>query len=132
MSTLSTATSNFSSTVVALVSRRLEEALRASHPHAMAGNYLPAEANIADGYNSLTYVGYSDLAATTTALVEGTAPTDQTLTINIDQATATQLGNTIALTDLAVLQSPHRLIEVGADKAADQAVGRLKDGEVGE
>lgn len=121
MATLTTATSNFSSTVVALVARRLEEALRAKYVHAMPGNFVPAEANIADGYNSLTYVGYADLAASTTALTEGTAPTDQSLTIAVDQATATQIGNTIAVSDLADIQSPHQLISVAADKAADQA-----------
>ena len=122
MATLSTATTNFSSTVVALVARRVEEALRANYPHVMPGNFTPGEASIADGYNSLTYVGYADLAATTTALTEGTAPTDQALTIAVDQATATQIGNTVAITDLADLQSPHRLISVAADKVADQAV----------
>lgn len=120
MATLSTATSNFSSTVVALVSKRLEEALRASYPHAMEGNYTRGEV-IADGFNALTYVAYADLNAATTALTEGTAPTAQTLTINVDQATATQIGGTVEITDLAVLQSPHRLIEVAADKVADQA-----------
>ena len=63
---LSTATSNFSSTVVALVSKRLEDALRANYPHIMPGNFTPAEI-VANGYNSLTFVGYSDLAAATAA-----------------------------------------------------------------
>lgn len=120
MSTLSTTTSNFSSTVVALVSRRLEEALRANYPHIMPGNFLRGEV-MRDGYNSLTYVAYADPSAQTTALTEGSAPTAQTLTISVDQATATQIGGTIEITDLAILQSPHRLIEVAADKVGDQA-----------
>src|SRR5574338_103081 len=120
MATLSTATSNFSSTVVALVARRLEEALRGSYAHIMPGNFLQGEV-MRDGFNSLTYVAYADPSAQTTALTEGTAPTAQTLTISVDQATATQIGGTIEITDLAILQSPHRLIEVAADKVADQA-----------
>jgi N4-gp56 family major capsid protein len=120
MALTSTATSNFSSTVTALVERRLEEALRARYPHAMPGNFIAAR-KMGNGTNSLTFVGYSDLAATTVALTEGTAPTDQTLAIVIDTCTATQIGNTIALTDLAEVESPHDLIAVAADKAADQA-----------
>lgn len=120
MATLSTATSNFSSTVVALVSKRLEEALRAKYPHAMPGNFTRGEV-IADGFNSLTYVAYADLSAQTAALTEGTTPAAQALTIAVDQATATQIGGVVEITDLAVVQSPHRLIEVAADKVADQA-----------
>lgn len=121
MATLDTSTSNFSSTVEALIARRIEESLRAKYVHITPGNFLPAESDMRDGYNSLTYVGYADLAATTTALTEGTAPTDQALVISVDQATATQIGNTVAISDLADLQSPHRLISVAADKVADQA-----------
>lgn len=120
MATLSTATTNFDSTVVALVSRRLEAALRARYPHAMPGNFVNGEV-MADGFNSLTYVAYADLSAQTTALTEGTAPVAQTLAIAVDQATATQVGGVVEITDLAVVQSPHRLITVAADKVADQA-----------
>lgn len=120
MATLTTAATNYSSTVVALVSQRLEEALRAKYPHIMPGNFTKGEV-IADGFNSLTYVAYADLAAATTALTEGTTPTSQALTIAVDQATATQIGGVVEITDLAVVQSPHRLVEVAADKVADQA-----------
>lgn len=120
MATLSTATSNFSSTVTALVHRQLEDALRANYPHAMPGNYREGEA-LGNGTNSVTWIGYGDLAAATTALTEGTAPTANTLTINVDTATATQIGATIEITDLAVLQSPHRLFEVAADVISDNA-----------
>jgi N4-gp56 family major capsid protein len=117
---LSTATTNFSSTVTALVAKKLEEALRANYVHLTPGNFIPAEL-MGNGTNSLTYVGYSDLAAKTTALTEGTTPTAVGLSVVIDTATATQVGEVIELTDLSVLQSPHRLIEVAADKAANQA-----------
>lgn len=120
MATLSTATSNFSSTVTALVHRRLEDALRASYPHAMPGNYLTGE-RMGNGTNSVTWIGYNDLAASTTALTEGTAPTANALAIVVDTATATQVGATIEITDLAALQSPHRLFDVAADVIADNA-----------
>lgn len=120
MATLSTATSNFSSTVTALVHRQLEAALRAKYPHAMPGNYRQGE-KLGSGTNSVTWIGYQDLAASTTALTEGTAPTANTLGIVVDTATATQVGATIEITDLAVLQSPHRLFEVAADVISDNA-----------
>lgn len=120
MATLATAETNFSSTVVALVSKRLEEALRARYPHIMPGNFTKGEL-IADGYNSLTYVAYSDLAAVTTALTEGTTPTSQTISIAVDQATVTQIGGVVEITDLALVQSPHNLADVAADKVANQA-----------
>jgi len=120
MATLSTATSNFSSTVTALVSRRLEEALRSKYVHTTPGNFIPAQ-RMGNGTNSLTYVGYADLAASTTALSEGSAPTDNALTIAVDQATATQVGATVAISDLAELESPHALFSVAADVIADNA-----------
>jgi N4-gp56 family major capsid protein len=86
----------------------------------MPGNFVNGEV-MADGFNSLTYVAYADLSAQTTALTEGTAPVAQTLAIAVDQATATQVGGVVEITDLAVVQSPHRLITVAADKVADQA-----------
>ena len=120
MANVSTATSNFSSTVTALVAKRLEEALRARYVHLTPGNYVPAQA-MGNGTNSLTYVAYADLAANTTALSEGSRPTGQALTISVDTATATQLGATVEITDLAEIQAPHNLFEVAADKVADQA-----------
>jgi N4-gp56 family major capsid protein len=120
VATLATSESNFSSTVTALVARRITESLRASYPHAMPGNYISAQ-RMGNGTNSLTYVGYTDLAAATTALTEGTAPDANTLAITIDTATATQVGGTVEITDLADLESPHALFEVAANKVADQA-----------
>jgi N4-gp56 family major capsid protein len=120
MATTTTATSNFSSTVTALVERQLEAALRASYPHASPGNYKPGK-SLGNGTNSVTWVGYSDLAAATTALTEGTAPTANALAIVVDQATATQIGATIEISDLAALQSPHELFAVAADVISDNA-----------
>ena len=120
MSTLATSESNFSSTVVALVSRRLEEALRANYVHLAPGNYVAGN-RVRDGFNALTYVGYQDLAAATTQLTEGTAPTANTLGIVIDTCTASQVGATVEITDLAAAQSPHQLFEVAANVIADNA-----------
>lgn len=120
MANLATGTTNFSSTVVALVAKKVEEALRARYVHLTPGNFTPAK-TMGNGTNSLTYVGYADLDASTTALTEGTTPTAVGLSIVIDTATATQIGGVVELTDLAVVQSPHELVTIAADKVADQA-----------
>lgn len=119
MATVATSTSNFSSTVVALVAKQLEAALRANYPHTTPGNYIPAEM-MNNGFNALTYVAYADLAVATTALTEGTTPTSQAFTISVDQCTATQVGGVLEITDLALVQSPHNLMAVAGDKIADQ------------
>lgn len=90
----------------------------------MPGNFLQGE-RMGNGFNALTYVGYSDLSAATTQLTEGTTPTSQSLSIVIDQATASQVGGLVEITDLALEYSPHRLIPVAADKIADQAAKTL-------
>lgn len=119
MATTTTATSNFSALVQETVRGLVEKELRAARPHAMPGNYRPA--TMIPGTNLLRFARYADLAAQTTALTEGTAPTDQELTIASESFSATQLGGTIALSDLAALDSPNDLIAIAAERAADQA-----------
>lgn len=120
MGTTSTATSNFSNTVTNLVTKKVLENLRAGYAHAAPGNYR-AEAFEQGTNGTFVWTTYPDQSAQTTALVEGVAPTDQALTISTESASATQIGNTYAITDLALLQSPHNLIVVASDHAADQA-----------
>ena len=120
MATLSTATSNFSSTVTALVLKRLEENRRAKLPFLTPESYIPA-IHVKGTNGVMRFVAYLDLAATTTSLTEGSPPTAQTLEIATDEFTAAQKGGTIELTDLAQMQSPHDLITVAADRAAWQA-----------
>jgi N4-gp56 family major capsid protein len=120
MSVTTTATSNFSSTVVNLVTKAIVENLRARHVHAMPGNFI--EANSGQGFNgTFVYTTYADGSVQTTALTEGTAPTAQALTISTESFSATQLGGVYELSDLTVAESPHDLIAVAADHAAEQA-----------
>lgn len=119
MATTTTATTNFSSTVTADVKRRVLENLRARYAHASPlTGFIPGA--YVKGTNSFTYVTYPDLAVAT-ALVEGTAPTDNVLSISTESFSATQLGNTIAISDLAALQSPHNLVAIAAERLADNA-----------
>jgi len=119
MATTTTATSGFSDLVQELVSARAAEELRARAVHAMPGLYVPAR--FIKGTNTLRYARYADLAVNTTALTEGTAPTDNALTISSEYFTAAQFGATVAVSDLAQIDSPHDLISIAAERIAYNA-----------
>jgi len=119
MATTTTATSGFSDLVQELVAARAEEELRARAVHAMPGLYVPAR--FIKGTNTLRYARYADLAVNTTALTEGTAPTDGALTISSEYFTAAQYGATVAVSDLAQIDSPHDLISIAAERIAYNA-----------
>lgn len=120
MATTTTSTSGFSDLVTQLVSARAEEELRARAVHAMPGLYVPAR--FIKGTNTLRYARYADLAVSTTTLTEGTAPTDDALTISSEFFTAAQYGATVAVSDLANIDSPHDLISIAAERIAYKAV----------
>lgn len=120
MATTTTSTSGFSDLVQELVAARAEEELRARAVHAMPGMYVPAR--FIKGTNTLRYARYADLGVNTTPLTEGTPPTDQALTISSEYFTATQYGATVAISDLANLDSPHDLVSIAAERVAYQAV----------
>jgi N4-gp56 family major capsid protein len=86
----------------------------------MPGLYVPGR--FVKGTTSIRYARYADLAPNLTPLTEGTAPTDDALTISSQYFTAAQYGGTIALTDLAQLDSPHDLISIAAERVAYKAV----------
>jgi N4-gp56 family major capsid protein len=120
MATTTTSTSGFSDLVQELVSARAVEELRARAVHAMPGMYVPAR--FIKGTNTLRYARYADLAVNTTPLTEGAPPVDQALTISSEYFTATQYGSTIAISDLANIDSPHDLVSIAAERVAYQAV----------
>lgn len=119
MAQTDTTTTNFSSTVTALVMQRLEEIMAASKPHAAGDGFT--RGTLMKGHNQLTYVAYAKLAAVTTALTEGTAPTAQALAIATDTITAPQMGWVAQITDLAQQESPHELVAVASARIAEQA-----------
>jgi len=120
MATTTTSTTNFSDLVTQLVAARALEELRARAVHAMPGMYVPAR--FIKGTNTLRYARYADLAVSTATLTEGTAPTDDALTISSEFFTAAQYGATVAVSDLANRDSPHDLISIAAERVAYKAV----------
>lgn len=119
MATTTTATSGFSDLVQELVSARAAEELRARAVHAMPGLYVPAR--FIKGTNTLRYARYADLSVNTTPLTEGTPPTDNELSISSEFFTAAQYGATVAVSDLAQIDSPHDLISIAAERIAYNA-----------
>lgn len=119
MATLATTTTNFSDLVTDLVRKSLEDELRASLPHLSPGNYVPA--SLIKGTNIIRFPRYPDLAAQTTPLTEGTAPTAQALTIESETLSVAQYGGVLEWTDLAELDSPHDVVAINAERAARQA-----------
>jgi N4-gp56 family major capsid protein len=119
VATLSTATSNFSTLVQEVVAKSAEQELRSSLVHAMPGNYLPT--TFIKGTNLVRLARYADVAAVTTALTEGTTPTALALTIASEAFSATQIGAVFELTDLSLIDSPHDLIAINAERAGRQA-----------
>jgi N4-gp56 family major capsid protein len=85
----------------------------------MPGLYVPGR--FVKGTNTIRYARYADLSTSTTPLVEGSAPTDDALTISSEFFTAAQYGATVAVTDLAQLDNPHDLISIAAERVAYKA-----------
>lgn len=116
---ITTSTSNFQTLMQDLVLAKATEELRARLVHVMPDQYVPGR--FVKGTNQIRYARYSDLGANATALSEGVAPTEQGLTISSDAFAAVQYGQTLSITDLAQLDSPHDLISVASDRLARQA-----------
>ena len=129
MATVSTATTNFDKTVTALILRQIVDNLRKAAIWMDEGTWI--EARLIAGTNLLRYIAYGDLATTVQALAEGTPPTADTLAINYAEFSCAQAGRTVELTDVAMLESPHDLFAVAAERLAYNAVFTL-DRNVGE
>jgi N4-gp56 family major capsid protein len=125
MAVLSTGTTNFSNTVTPWVQRQVLENLRAKYVHALPGNYQEGE--FLKGTNLVTMVAYPDPAASTATLTEGTPPSEEALTISTESFSASQFGRVFAVTDVAMTQSPHNLMDIIVERLADLAAKTIDD-----
>lgn len=119
MAYVNTGTTNFQTLVQDLVLAKAETELRARLVHANPDAYVPGR--FVKGTNQIRFARYADLGANVTELAEGTPPTSQSLSISSDAFTAKQYGQTLSITDLAQLDSPHDLISIASDRLARQA-----------
>jgi N4-gp56 family major capsid protein len=119
MAYVNTGTTNFSVLVQDLVQAKAEQELRARLVHANPDAYVPGR--FVKGTNQIRFARYSDLGANATVLGEGVPPTSQSMSISSDAFSALQYGQTLSITDLAQLDSPHDLISIASDRLARQA-----------
>lgn len=129
MANVSTSTTNFNQTVVALVNKRLEELLRAPLPHLLPGNFRQASF-VKGTNNTMRFINVPDMSVvagtpsggTLPWLNEGSANASEALTIGYEEFSAYQAGRVLELTDLALQRSPFDLISVAADRIARNAM----------
>lgn len=119
MAYVSTDTTNFSVLVQDLVQAKAEQELRARLVHANPDAYV--HGRFVKGTNQIRFARYADLGADATVLEEGVPPTSQSMQISSDAFSAVQYGQTLSITDLAQLDSPHDLISIASDRLARQA-----------
>lgn len=126
---ISTATTNYNQTVVALVNKRLEELLRAPLPHLLPGNFR--EASFVKGTNNvMRFINIADMSVvagtvspgTPPWLNEGVPPTTEDLAIGYEEFSAAQAGRVIKLTDVGLMESPFDLLAEAADRVARNAI----------
>jgi N4-gp56 family major capsid protein len=123
------ATTNFDKTVTALVLRRIEENLRDNAVYMQEGAFVRGQ--LIPGTNLIRHIAYSDLSVstnnntvvpgTTPWLTEGVPPTEESLAILWEEYGAQQAGRTVAITDVALAQSPHQLMTVAAERVGINA-----------
>ncbi len=133
MATMTTATTNFDKTVTALVRKEILKELRTrtmwlQESQAVDGEFVP-------GTDTMRFVAYRDLSVTTNNntiaagtqpwLQEGTAPSEEALSINYEEFTCGQAGRLLGITDKALKINPHRLSEIAAERIGRNAAATV-------
>lgn len=117
------ATTNFDKMVQTLISKRLEELLRAPLPHLSPGNFLPAE-HVAGSNGTMRYLNIPDITVDDTEVaaslvqVEGEPNDEAALTFGYEEFSTRQRMKVLRFTDVALLKSPQKLIAIGANRLA--------------
>ena len=129
MAILTTADTNFDQTVTALIRKQIDTNLRNTTRYLAAGD--PVRGTIMKGTNLIRHIAYSDLSVTTNShtvtpgtapwLVEGVPATAEEFSIYYEEYGASQAGRTISISDVALAESPHDLMAVGAERVAVNA-----------
>lgn len=129
MATLTTATTNFNNTVTALVLKQIDRNLRDASVYLQEGGFVRGD--LIPGTNLIRHIAYSDMSVTTNNntvtpgtqpwLTEGVPPTDEALAIFYEEYGAQQAGRTLAISDIALAQSPHNLMAVAAERIGTNA-----------
>jgi N4-gp56 family major capsid protein len=129
VATTLTSATNFDKTVTALVLRTVMENLRKRAVWLDEGAWM--KGSMIPGTNLIRYINYGDLSSATQALTEATPPSEEALTIGYEEFAASQYGRLVGISDIALMQSPHDLMGVAAERIAFNAISTL-DRAIGE
>ena len=129
MAILQITDTNFNQTVTALVRRQIDENLRNRAVYLQAGE--PIMGKLIAGTNLIRFIAYSDLSVTTNAntvtpgttpwLNEGAPPTEEEFSIDYEEYGVQQAGRLLAISDVALAESPHDLMGVAAERVGVNA-----------
>lgn len=115
-----TATTNFSGTVVTLVSKQVAQNLRNELRWMHPGAYLSAK--IIPGTNQARFVAYGDLTVDNSLVsTEGVANDPEEFAIGYQTLTVAQRMRSVRLTDVVMDESPHDLMMVASERVARNA-----------
>lgn len=119
-----TGSTNFQSSVQAIISRTLIEALRQGTPYLLPGAVTPSVyvkgGGTPESKYTFRYFSVSDLAVgTPTPIVEGTPPAAEGLDLRFMDFAAAQYAKIVHSTDLAILESPFNIPATMTDVIAE-------------
>ncbi len=120
MATLLSNATNFDKTVTALVLRTIMENLRKRAVWLDEGAWL--KATQVPGTNLMRYIAYGDLSTAVQALTEATPPAEEALSIGYEEFYGAQYGRLVGISDIALMQSPHDLAAVAAERVGINAI----------
>ena len=120
MALTDTATTNFSNTIVTLINKQVEMNLRDNLVWMQPGAVRTAR--IIPGTNQARFVGYGDLTVdASTVTTEGSANAAEEMTIGYQTLTVAQRMRQVAISDVAIDESPHDLVSVAAERVSRNA-----------
>jgi hypothetical protein len=123
MAQTSTATANFNNMLRPLIAANLEDLLRQGLPHLLPGNFIHAT-HVAGSTGTMRYTNIPDIVVDDTELAaslvvtEGLPNAAAALAFGNEEFATRQRMKTLSFTDVALLESPQKLLVVGANRLA--------------
>jgi len=123
MAQTSTATANFNNMLRPLIAKNLEELLRQGLPHLLPDNFVKAT-HVAGSTGTMRYTNIPDIpvddteVAASLVVTEGLPNAAAALAFGNEEFLTRQRMKTLSFTDVALLESPQKLLVEGADRLA--------------
>lgn len=123
MAQTSSATTNFTNMLRPLIAAKLQELLRQGLPHLLPENFIKAT-HVAGSTGTMRYTNIPDIPVDDTELAaslvvaEGSPNTAAALAFGNEEFATRQRMKTLSFTDVALLESPQKLLVEGADRLA--------------